>query len=163
MNCFSITDFIHGLRGDSFITPGHPCNKLVLELPLDIMKTRELMLSAILLIFFQLSDRLALKYDPIINSKFFFGLFFNNGTALAISLLMLILAFYLVSYLKAPLIYFFIISSAVISNCLDRFFYGGVIDYINPPYFYAFNIADVFIVAMILILPLVKKQKNLPN
>ena len=32
-----------------------------------------------------------------------------------------------------------------ISNLLDRFYYGGVIDFISLPYFTVFNISDVYI------------------
>lgn len=40
-----------------------------------------------------------------------------------------------------------------ISNLLDRFQYGGVVDFINVPYFTVFNISDIYIfVAVVWIL-----------
>lgn len=40
-----------------------------------------------------------------------------------------------------------------ISNLLDRFQYGGVVDFINVPYFTVFNVSDIYIsVAVVWIL-----------
>lgn len=50
-----------------------------------------------------------------------------------------------------------------ISNLLDRFQYGGVVDFINVPYFTVFNVSDIYIsIAVVWILwyeMFFKKQK----
>ncbi len=49
-----------------------------------------------------------------------------------------------------------------ISNLLDRLYYGGVVDFLSWPHFFAFNLADIYITGGIiwLILSTFRKSKK---
>lgn len=90
----------------------------------------------------------ALRYASfaVLNSSFIFGLAGTNLIAILISSVFLNLLWVIAGRNKSaywPLVF---ISSAALSNILDRIFYGGVIDYITLPLVPKFNISDLVIV-----------------
>lgn len=98
----------------------------------------------------QLIDCLVVKYSSFfLNPKLFFGLFLNNFWSLALSFVFLILAGFLAikfKNLSLVIVFFF---SGLVSNLLDRIFYGGVVDYLNFFNWFYFNFADVLIVIVL--------------
>lgn len=91
-----------------------------------------------------------------LNSKMCFGLFLNNTVA-AIILAIFFVAFAIWYYFRPkyqlPIL---LISAGILSNLLDRIFFGGVVDYLSFWWIPTFNFADVLIVGGVL---LVIKEK----
>lgn len=89
----------------------------------------------------------------LINEKFFFGLIDSNN--LAIVLLGVLLLFFLFLFLFSKNFILAVVNvlliSGILSNLLDRIFRGGVTDYITIKYWPSFNVADIFIIAAIII------------
>ena len=99
--------------------------------------------------------------DYTLNSKMCFGLFLNNTVA-AIILALFFIAFALWYYFRPKYRFpILLISAGIISNLMDRVFFDGVVDYLNLWIIPTFNIADVLIVAGVLLLlkRLVKNAK----
>ena len=118
---------------------------LILKLPLEgVFESKYLNLSI------SLNPNIAFSL-PLANSL---------ATSLAI-IITLILIYYLTAVAlknKLAFISLSIIISGAISNIIDRINYGGVIDFINLPFWPSFNLADSYIVigALLLIFSLKK-------
>lgn len=85
-----------------------------------------------------------------INDGMIFGLLGSNLLSFVTSLIFLLILyciFYKNNKYHTALI---LITAGTVSNILDRFFYGGVIDYIKVLSWPAFNLADIFILAGLL-------------
>ncbi|MEK7096545.1 MAG: signal peptidase II [Patescibacteria group bacterium] len=80
-----------------------------------------------------------------INDHMIFGLYGNNFLSGLLSLLFLIILYYLFFKDKKTRIIFSLVFAGTASNVLDRLVYGGVVDYIKILSFPIFNLADVFI------------------
>ena len=93
----------------------------------------------------------------LVNPGIAFGIF-SNLAGVFIWLNSLILIFFLGYFfflLKRDALYlsFSLIIAGAASNLIDRFIYGGVLDYLNPTFFPTFNLADSYItIAVFLIL-----------
>jgi signal peptidase II len=93
----------------------------------------------------------------LINPGIAFGIL-NNSPGVFIWLNSFILIFFIVYFffmLKRTALYlsFSLIIAGAASNLMDRFIYGGVLDYLNPTFFPTFNLADSYItIAVFLIL-----------
>lgn len=94
-----------------------------------------------------------------INENFAFGVGLTNFTSLFIALLVLLLfAGYALKRGRRAASWFVLLGA--LSNLLDRSFYGGVVDYLPLPWGAVVNLADILIVAGVIILflpPLNKK------
>lgn len=108
-----------------------------------------------LLFALQAIDFLEYKYLPYqLNNGLMFGFFGNN--LMAISLSVLILSVVIV-YIKPNYDWrVAMFATGIISNCIDRIIYGGVIDYISVWYIPKFNLADLSIVAGLILIALKK-------
>ncbi len=98
------------------------------------------------------------------NTGALFGLFKGNMLILIIlSIIILIFILYLLIFLeikqKIALIFIF---SGILSNLIDRIFYGYVTDFIDLKFWPVFNFADVFgiIGITMLIITMIKPQKT---
>lgn len=82
-----------------------------------------------------------------INSYIFFGTIGNNEISYIISILMILVLVFLFFLNSNFYSYWtvFIICGAF-SNIIDRFIYGGVVDYISFANLFYFNIADIIII-----------------
>lgn len=90
------------------------------------------------------------------NTGIIFGFVVNNLLFyLLFSLLSLTLFYILVDTYRQKNIFLFSCLAFIIigaySNLLDRLQYGGVIDFINVPFWSIFNLADIYIVLAIII------------
>ena len=96
------------------------------------------------------ADTIGLK--GIMNEGVIFGTFQGNNTAFIIITIAVILAV-IYFYKKEPRLQFGLnlILAGAIGNLIDRFVYGGVIDFIYLKGFSTFNFADVFIVFGVII------------
>jgi len=88
----------------------------------------------------------------IINQGVVFGTFQGNNIAFII-ISIVIIAAVLYFYKKEPKLHFGLnlILAGAIANLIDRFVYGGVVDFIYLRGFSTFNFADVFIVLGVII------------
>lgn len=114
----------------------------------------KLLIFFVLLIPLQGVNYLIWKYkERSINEKMIFGLAGGNLTSIIISMFILGLLYIVIKRHKGAIkIFYALISAAVVSNILDRFFYGGVVDYINLLFIPTFNLADILLVAGIVLL-----------
>ncbi|HNP89569.1 MAG: lipoprotein signal peptidase [Microgenomates group bacterium ADurb.Bin219] len=111
-----------------------------------------LFLLLFLLIIDQLVKRQFILQDrAILNSGIAFGLFSGSGELiLAISVVLVI---FLLFFLKPSIIRGLgfvpvgLFAVGAISNLLDRFFWGAVVDYFTLPFFPSFNLADIALVS----------------
>lgn len=105
-----------------------------------------------ILLTLQLVNFFVFKYSSFsLNNQMVFGLAGNNITAYLVSLLIFtILVFF---YLKQILtLEIGLVLAGLLSNVLDRVFYGGVIDYFSIFFIPKFNLADILIVVGSIIL-----------
>lgn len=98
-----------------------------------------------------------LKFNFAENYGIAFGIGLNNIIILILIFIALIIIIHalLKAYLEKDLILITsltLIFAGAISNLIDRFTYGFVIDYIDLKYFTVFNIADAMITAGVIIL-----------
>jgi len=110
-------------------------------------------LFCILLVIFQATDQIILFIlDTHINTRAALGLNLPNHLAALISLIVLalIVFFTIISKKKALFLPLAVAASGAISNLLDRFVFGGVVDYIRLPVIPLFNLSD-FAIALALI------------
>lgn len=125
------------------------------------MRNKELYLFGFLLALLQVVDALAyFFYSSSINQKMFFGTVGNNVLSIIFAFLLSLSIITLKILLKRGRIsqdnqsvlslLLTIVLSGAVSNLLDRFIYGGVIDYINLLGINYFNISDLAIVSGIL-------------
>ena len=118
------------------------------------------------LVILQLVDYLMYKANLYqINSGFLFGFFGNNLIAASTAVIFLILFYFVIPKSKTTLLIFLFLSATVISNILDRIFYGGVIDYIRIWFIPVFNLADIIIVTSIVLIScfIIKKRYNIKD
>jgi signal peptidase II len=117
-----------------------------------IKKSRYIFGSVFLTIALLAIDRIFLT-TATINDKFIFGLAGDNIVAIFISALILLLIFFLIIR-KNPNQYFAfsLLSAGVLSNIIERIIYGGVVDYINILSIPTFNLADILIIASLVLL-----------
>ena len=90
--------------------------------------------------------------DYTLNEKMCFGLFLDNtvaATILAIFFILFSIWYYFRPKYQFPIL---LISVGILSNFLDRIFFGGVVDYLNISIIPTFNLADVLIVVGVLYL-----------
>jgi signal peptidase II len=87
-----------------------------------------------------------------LNPNFIFGLVQGNILAAVISTIILIL--FLIFLNKYPGFGFSLVIGGLISNIVDRFFYGGTIDYFRIWIIPTFNLADVIIIIGIILIVL---------
>ena len=106
------------------------------------------------LVSFWIITFLALNYiDYVVNDKYLFGLYGANIWPTLLGLMTLI---WLYLYLKkngldlATL--FALVFAAAISNLIERFIYGGVVDYISIFSLNIFNLADLVIIVVLFII-----------
>lgn len=105
----------------------------------------------LLIAIFQLMDRMAVIFlNYYLNNQLIYGLTLNNQLAIASSVVILCLCIWLAVKLKINSFLIIIFVAAVISNVLDRIFYGGVVDYIGFFGFFIINPADIFIVTSLI-------------
>jgi lipoprotein signal peptidase len=103
------------------------------------------------LVILQLVDYLFYKANFYqINTRFLFGYIGNNLIAVFVAVIFLILFYLVIPKSKTTLLFIFL-SSAVLSNIVDRIFYSGVIDYIKIWFIPTFNLADIVIVASVIL------------
>lgn len=111
---------------------------------------------------FQATDFYFYKFENVeINQRIIFGLWGNNIVSIlfaATGLIILYLLFWLNDRLDKM---FLLLFCAVLSNCLDRLFYGGVVDYFKIFSWPSFNLADIVIIVVIItkLIILLRKQK----
>ena len=93
------------------------------------------------------------------NTGALFGLFRGNNLLFiilsSIILILIILYFIKTSFNKKIALIFII--AGILSNLIDRIFYGHVIDFIDVKFWPVFNLADVFVVIGIILLVIHKK------
>lgn len=98
------------------------------------------------------------KLRNISNTGIAFGLFKDNGSLVVLSLLAAIALIAFIFYISKKekdtllLISLGLIGGGALGNLLDRIVRGGVVDFIDLGWWPVFNIADVAIVACVLIL-----------
>lgn len=110
-----------------------------------------------------LADRLAKIYvynNPSFHQKGgFISLYMNRNIAFSLPLasqllypaivavILILLFFWYTNFKKNTFLIwpFGMIIAGAISNLIDRILYGGVIDFINVPYFTVLNMADIYI------------------
>ena len=125
---------------------------------------KEILLLAGLFVVLVLADRLTKlffygKYIFLItftkNTGALFGLFKNNNLLFIISsfIALIILIYFLFKTKKSFLnnVSVIMIISGIVSNLIDRLYFGYVIDFIDLKIWPIFNLADVFILAGIII------------
>lgn len=102
------------------------------------------------------------------NKDIAFGLSINNVLLYAlIGIILFSLIFLLIrAYQKKDIFFIFSFNLIILgglSNLLDRYLYGYIVDFINFPYFSIFNIADIMIVggAILFILHLSRIPRSL--
>lgn len=116
------------------------------------MKLKHFALFTTVLLIFQLVDFLFFGTNlSILNDKIVFGLAGNNVLALFITVFLLIILYLIIPKTKTILLFLLIVTGAI-SNTVDRFIYGGVIDYIKIWFIPIFNLADVAIVVSMVII-----------
>ena len=105
------------------------------------------------LLIFQVCDYVLVASEKTtINGQYIFGLVGTNIIAAIMSLLALVFLWLILKKHKNVHLPLLIISVATLSNSLDRIFYGGVVDYIGLWSWPSFNLADIAIVAGIIII-----------
>lgn len=81
-----------------------------------------------------------------------FGLYGNDFLSTPLSLLFLAILYYFYGRNKKFNIPLILISSGTVSNLLDRYIWGGVVDFIKILSYPVFNLADILIaIGLILI------------
>ena len=107
-----------------------------------------------------------LLFELHINAGMVFGFFVNNLVYYILFALITLILFYLLvdCYRKQEWLLLWCLAFIVIgafSNLLDRLNYGGVVDFINVPFWSIFNLADIYIMAAVFIwlISLIKNGK----
>ena len=125
------------------------------------IKANKTLLSIIILIVLQLSGFLFYYLSmSVVNDRFIFGAIADNSIAILVSVFLIIIFIVLTikwfNLLTLPAI---LVIVSALSNIIDRFIYGGVVDYLNFFDYTRFNLADVvLIVGMFLYLWEVNKK-----
>lgn len=92
------------------------------------------------------------NYLVVINDGIIFGSIENTFTTVLFLLIGIgILVYLFFKSSSVNLVYLVLIASGAGSNILDRFIYGGVVDYIHIMQITTFNLADIFIVLGLLV------------
>ncbi len=101
------------------------------------------------------------KFDTKVNQNLFFGLYGSKNFAILINVSVLSVLVYLIRLKLNKYLPLLLMTAGLVSNTIDRIFYGGVIDYITIWQIPSFNIADITIVASVIWISLILiKQKN---
>jgi len=92
------------------------------------------------------------NYLVVINDGIIFGSIENIITTIIFLLIGLCILIYLFAKSSSDnVIYLVLIASGAVSNIIDRFIYGGVVDYIHFMQITTFNLADIFIILGLLV------------
>ena len=104
-----------------------------------------------------------LSINFVTNTGISFGLFKGNNLAMIIIYLVVLglLIYYLLKQKPMHQTWYYLIITGLIGNLIDRIFRGYVIDFINFKIWPVFNLADVFIVAgvVMIIIMLIKNKE----
>lgn len=124
---------------------------------------KEYSIVLVLIVIDQIIKQLIRIYEPFIDWGFVafhyvkntgaaFGILQNMNIPLLIVSLIVFscLYYYQDKFTKESLMYLFLVMGGIISNSLDRIFFGHVIDFINLGWFPVFNGADSMIVIGVL-------------
>ena len=137
---------------------------------IEMQKWPYLIIAFILLVFDQLIKNLAIK-NALPEMGGYLANFCNYDMALSIPmneiifwiLWIIIITFILYQLKKSFNFFLLLVLFGALSNALDRIIRGCVVDYINLPFFPAFNIADVMItigVILFIFQTLLKENKS---
>ena len=112
------------------------------------IKANKTLLSIIILIVLQLSGFLFYYLSmSVVNDRFIFGAIADNSIAILVSVFLIIIFIVLTikwfNLLTLPAI---LVIVSALSNIIDRFIYGGVVDYFNFFDYTRFNLADVILI-----------------
>ena len=112
------------------------------------IKANKTLLSIIILIVLQLSGFLFYYLSmSVVNDRFIFGAIAGNSIAILLSVFLIIIFIALTikwfNFLTLPAI---LVIISALSNIIDRFIYGGVVDYFNFFDYTRFNLADVILI-----------------
>lgn len=117
------------------------------------MKLKYFLLFLVSLAILQISDYLFYISNPYaINSKFVFGVYGDNILATVIALFLLLAIYFIIPKTKIILVLFLFLLTGTVSNIIDRFVYGGVVDYIKIWFIPTFNLADIVIIASVILI-----------
>ncbi len=122
-----------------------------------------LVMAGAIIVFDQLSKRLALDYFaaypvPLFKDKIFLSFYLNDGLAFSLPApfwltllvlpvgLFLLIRYYQKQPKQLPFFSFVLLFTGGVSNLIDRFVYGKVIDFIEISGVSVFNLADIMIV-----------------
>jgi lipoprotein signal peptidase len=119
---------------------------------INIKLIKTLILFALITAMLQIFDRMAVIFlNYYLNSQLIYGLALDNKPAIALSVVILCLCAWLAVRQKINLYLIAIFAAAVISNVIDRIFYGGVVDYLGFSALFIINPADTIIVISLIL------------
>jgi signal peptidase II len=107
---------------------------------------------AVVLLILDIIFKLVFKETSYLNTGTLFGIFSYNNLVFIFLTLVLLLIVGVLFYRHAKLRFglSFVLAGGV-GNLIDRFFYGGVLDFIHSSFWPSFNLADAYIVFGIVI------------
>ncbi|MAG28922.1 hypothetical protein CL632_02140 [bacterium] len=91
-----------------------------------------------------------------INEYFAWGLPISNTISIYLMILVILALIY--AMIRMHALGLWLVLAGALSNILDRFIYNGVIDYIVVPWGGIINIADILVIAGVLVLLFYKKR-----
>jgi len=122
------------------------------------------LLIVILILFDQLIKEIILKYTPwaIINPNYFFGFGMSGGIFFLLAIIIILILGIIVLEKSANIYALFLILAGALSNLIDRFFRGGVIDYFKIGLI-KFNLADIFLITGVIIYAWSLQREQIKN
>lgn len=93
--------------------------------------------------------RAILRFDYFLNDGFVFGLIRYNLFGIIASIILILVSLWLIFVKKVAFYPLAVVTAGISSNMIDRFFYKGVIDYWSFFNLFWFNLADVFIIIVV--------------